>query len=166
METIVDFIAYVLVTGLLATAFMDLWAMTQTRLLGIPSLEYALVGRWLGHMPSGKFRHSPITAATPIGGERLIGWSAHYAIGVVFAGLFILLGPQGWIDTPTLGPALLFGAATVAAPYFILQPCMGAGIAARKTPKPNVAKLRSLVAHLSFGLGLYLAASLISRLTA
>ena len=34
---------------------------------------------------------------------------------------------------------------------------MGAGIAASRTPKPGVARLRSLMAHASFGVGLYLA---------
>ena len=32
-----------------ATLFMDLWAALQNRLLGVPSLNYALVGRWIGH---------------------------------------------------------------------------------------------------------------------
>ena len=45
-----------------------------------------------------------------------------------------------------------------AAPYLIMQPGLGMGIAASKTPKPNVARLRSLVNHTVFGLGLYLSA--------
>ncbi|WP_407946587.1 DUF2938 family protein [Photorhabdus asymbiotica] len=28
---------------------MDLWAIVQKRLFNIPSLNYQLVGRWLGH---------------------------------------------------------------------------------------------------------------------
>ncbi|MCY1457414.1 hypothetical protein D9M71_747140 [compost metagenome] len=55
-------------------------------------------------------------------------------------------------------PALLFGLASLAAPFFILQPGMGAGIAASRTPRPNTARLRSLMAHTVFGIGLYLAA--------
>ncbi|MNW02868.1 hypothetical protein D3C71_1987200 [compost metagenome] len=47
---------------------------------------------------------------------------------------------------------------SVAAPFFILQPGMGAGIAASKTPRPNTARLRSLMAHAIFGVGLYVAA--------
>jgi hypothetical protein len=46
----------------------------------------------------------------------------------------------------------------VAAPFLLLQPALGAGIAASRTPRPNVARRRSLVTHLVFGLGLYLAA--------
>ena len=39
----------------------------------------------------------------------------------------------------------------------ILQPGMGAGVAARRTPRPNVARLQSLVTHAVFGAGLYVA---------
>jgi hypothetical protein len=55
---------------------------------------------------------------------------------------------------------LLVGLATLAAPFLILQPGMGAGLAARRTPSPNRARIRSLAAHLSFGIGLYVAALL------
>jgi hypothetical protein len=36
-----------------------------------------------------------------------------------------------------------------------MQPGMGAGIAASKTPNPNVARLRSIVTHTVYGIGLY-----------
>jgi hypothetical protein len=44
------------------------------------------------------------------------------------------------------------------APFFILQPGMGAGVAASKTPNPNAARLRSVLAHTIFGVGLYVSA--------
>ena len=59
---------------------------------------------------------------------------------------------------PTLGPALAVGIGTVAAPFFLMQPGMGAGIAASRTPRPNAARLQSLLTHAVFGLGLYVAA--------
>jgi hypothetical protein len=37
---------------------------------------------------------------------------------------------------------------------------MGRGIAASKTPQPNVARLNTLITHLSFGIGLYLGAQI------
>jgi Protein of unknown function (DUF2938) len=141
-----------------ATLFMDFWAALQKRLLGIPSLNYALVGRWIGHLWLGRFSHENIAAARPTRGETALGWFAHYAIGVVFAAMLLAVWGIEWARNPTPGPALLVGVATVAAPLFILQPAMGAGIAARKTPRPNVSRFRSLVAHVSFGIGLYLAA--------
>ncbi|MNC81522.1 hypothetical protein D3C75_1346770 [compost metagenome] len=54
-------------------------------------------------------------------------------------------------------PAFVLGLVTVAAPYLIMQPGMGAGVFASKTPKPNAARARSLLAHGVFGVALYLA---------
>ena len=62
---------------------------------------------------------------------------------------------------PTLEPALVLGMATVVAPFFILQPGMGAGIAASKTPNPNNARLHSIINHVVFGVGLYLSAMIL-----
>lgn len=39
-----------------------------------------------------------------------------------------------------------------------MQPGVGAGIAASKTPNPTQVRLRSIVAHMVFGIGLYCAA--------
>jgi hypothetical protein len=38
-----------------------------------------------------------------------------------------------------------------------MQPGMGAGVAASRTPRPATARLHSLVTHGIFGLGLYAA---------
>jgi hypothetical protein len=54
---------------------------------------------------------------------------------------------------------MIVGAGSVAAPFLLMQPGMGQGIVARKTPKPWAARARSLVTHLVFGLGLYAAGS-------
>jgi hypothetical protein len=50
---------------------------------------------------------------------------------------------------------MIVGLASAAAPFFLLQPGMGAGIAARRTPRPNAARVQTLVTHAIFGLGLY-----------
>jgi len=50
-----------------------IWATLQKRLLNIPSLDYRLVGRWLGHMLRGQFVHSTILQATAFRGEVLGG---------------------------------------------------------------------------------------------
>ena len=152
-----DYLMCTLLTGTGATAVMDLSAIARKRLLGIAAPNYGLVGRWIGHMPRGRFRHASIAAAQPVRGERLIGWTAHYLTGIAFAA--ILLGTWGmaWIREPALGPALVVGIGTVAAPFLLMQPGMGAGIAASRTPRPNAARLQSLVTHAIFGFGLYVA---------
>lgn len=150
-----DILLSTVLIGIGATAATDLWALLRHRLFAVPPPNYGLVGRWIGHMPQGRFVHDSIAAATPVSGERLLGWSVHYLIGVVFAAILIALFGAGWLQQPALLPALLVGIATVAAPYLLLQPGMGAGLAARRTPHPNKARLHSLIMHAVFGLGLY-----------
>ncbi|TVP15729.1 DUF2938 domain-containing protein [Shewanella sp. KCT] len=147
-----------LLIGLGATLIMDLWGLLRHPLLGMPLPSYYLVGRWLGHMPKGQFRHQAITEAAPVPGETLIGWLAHYLIGVSFAALLILITGSKWLTSPSLTPALAVGLVTVLAPFLLMQPGMGAGIAASRLPNPGQARLHSLLTHGIFGLGLYLSA--------
>jgi hypothetical protein len=78
---------------------------------------------------------------------------------VEFPGLW---GPA-WVQNPSIGPALLIGIFSIAAPFLIMQPGMGAGIAASRTPNPPAARFQSLVTHFIFGLGLYASAWLLHR---
>ncbi|HEX5756139.1 MAG TPA: DUF2938 domain-containing protein [Arenimonas sp.] len=151
-------VTHTVLLGVGATAAIDLWSLLRRRWLGVAFPDYALLGRWLGHMPAGRFRHDAIQRAHSLPGERLLGWSAHYLIGIAFAALLPLLWGSGWLAQPRIGPALLLGVATLAAPFLLMQPGMGAGLAARRTPRPNAARLQSLVTHLVFGLGLYASA--------
>jgi hypothetical protein len=150
--------------GIGATAATDLWAILRQRWLGVPAPDFGLVGRWFGHMGRGRFRHERIANATAVRGERLIGWSAHYRTGIVFAALLLALTGMAWMRHPTPWPALLFGVVSVLAPFLLMQPGMGAGIAARRTPRPAAARLQSLATHAVFGLGLYASALLVSSL--
>ena len=149
-----------LAIGVGATAVMDVWAVALKRFWCIPSLNLAMVGRWLGHLPRGTVTHANIAQAAPVRDEAILGWTAHYVIGVLFAAVLLALAGQEWVQGPTFAPALLAGLVSVAAPFCILQPGMGAGLAASKTPHPGAARLRSLMAHTAFGIGLYLAALL------
>ncbi|MHA6494663.1 DUF2938 domain-containing protein [Pseudomonas borbori] len=161
-----EIILRVIMLGVGATLAMDIWALLRQRLLGIASLDYALLGRWLGHMRHGRFRHAAIGKAHPQRGERPLGWFCHYLIGVVFVGLFVMLiGPQ-WLCRPTLLPALLLGVVSVAAPLLLMQPAFGMGLAASLTPSPWRVRLRALMTHLVFGLGVYLAGWVTAQLFA
>ena len=144
--------------GVGATLVMDLWNLFLERTFGIPSLDYCLLGRWLRHMPGGTLRHASIAAATRKPLECTVGWIAHYSIGVVFALVFVVLASGDWLARPTLLPALLYGVGTVVFPFFILQPSLGLGIAASRAPRPSRARLKSLVTHTVFGVGLYVCA--------
>ena len=144
--------------GIGATLLMDLWNLFLKRTFDIPSLNYCLLGRWLRHMPEGTFRHASIAAAPQRSFERTVGWIAHYTIGVSLALVFVALVSAGWLTRPTLLPALLYGLATVLFPFLLLQPSLGLGVASSRTPHPVQARLKSLVTHTVFGVGLYLCA--------
>lgn len=157
MSETVEFAVRAVLIGAGATLVMDLWT-ALLRQFGVPSLNLAFLGRWLGHLSHGRWRHPDIASATPVRGESWIGWCAHYSIGITFSAL--LLGTQGlgWARTPSLLPPLVMGIATVVAPLLILQPGMGAGLASWKTPHPVFNSVKSLITHTVFGLGMYLAA--------
>lgn len=58
--------------GIGATLVMDLWTLMLKR-IGVATLNYAMVGRWVGHMGHGHLRHEAIAKAAPI------GTNAHWA---------------------------------------------------------------------------------------
>jgi hypothetical protein len=157
MSEAVEFTLRAVLIGAGGTMLMDLWAVLL-RQFGVPSLNLAFLGRWIGHLPRGHWMHLSIASATPVRGESWIGWCAHYAIGITFSALLLWTYGVEWARSPSLLPALFMGTVTVVAPWLILQPGMGAGIASRKTPSPVFNGIKSLVTHTVFGLGLYLAA--------
>jgi Protein of unknown function (DUF2938) len=155
----------IILTGIGATAITDLWALVRRQLLGTALPDYGLVGRWIAHFRSGRFRHASIKAAAAVRGERMLGWFAHYLIGIAFAALLLLIGGARWFEHPSLWVAVAVGVGTVLAPFLIMQPGMGAGIAASRTPRPAAARVQSLITHAVFGVGLYLAAAAIPLLS-
>jgi hypothetical protein len=148
-------IAGAIAIGIGATLLMDLWNLFLKRAFNIPSLNYCLLGRWVRHLPEGTLRHASIAAAQRKPFECAVGWISHYAIGVTLALVFAVLTSGYGITRPALLPALLYGIVTVVFPFFVLQPSLGLGIASSRTAKPAQARLKSLVTHTVFGIGLY-----------
>ena len=150
-----NYLVCALVMGVGATALMDLWAIARRWVFGVSPPNYGLVGRWFAHLARGRFRHESIATSSAVHGERVIGWVAHYVVGVLFAALLLGVWGLAWVRHPTIGPALVVGIGTVLAPFLVMQPGMGAGVAASRTPRPSAARVQSLVTHTIFGLGLY-----------
>jgi hypothetical protein len=149
--------------GLGATLVMDLWNLFLKRAFGVASLDYCMLGRWVGNIPRGSLRHASIAAAPKARHECAVGWITHYSIGVGLALAFVLAVSGEWLARPTPLPALAFGLVTVVFPFFLLQPSLGLGVAASKTPKPAQARLKSLATHAVFGIGLYACSLGVSR---
>jgi hypothetical protein len=157
VSEVVEFVLRTILIGVGATLVMDGWALLL-RQIGIPSLNFAFLGRWIGNLRRGQWVHESIARATPVRGELLIGWCAHYSIGMAFAALLLSTSGLKWARAPSLLPALVIGVITVLAPLLILQPALGAGIASSRTATPLFNSVKSLVTHTVYGFGLYLAA--------
>ena len=144
--------------GLGATLFMDLWALFLMRAFGIAPANYCLVGRWVCYMRQGIFTHASIANSSKRPYECAVGWISHYAIGSLYAVALVTIVSGRWLMRPTLLPPILFGVGTVLVPFLIMHPSFGLGVAASKTPNPGQARLKSLMGHTAFGLGLYVCA--------
>ena len=155
MHEVVEYALPAVLLGFGASFVMDAWTLVRKRLLGVPAPDYARVGRWLLGCLHGRLRLEQ--AASPVPGERVAGWAAHYLIGILFAVVLLLVVEPGWLHRPTLAPPLLVGLGSVVAPFAILQPALGAGWAGSRTPNPAATRLHSVVTHAVFGMGLYAA---------
>jgi hypothetical protein len=144
--------------GVGATLFMDVWAVFLKRALGIVSANYCLVGRWFCYMPQGTFTHTNIADSPKRPFECAVGWFGHYVIGGLYALLLVAFVSDSWLMRPTLLPALLFGVGTLFVPFLVMHPAFGLGVAASKAPNRVQARLKSLMAHTAFGIGLYVSA--------
>ena len=142
--------------GVIATIGMDIWAAVVKHVLRLPTADWAMVGRWFGHMPLGVFVHRPISESAPIPNELVIGWIAHYVTGLVYGLAYLYIVQVVLQSNPSLNSALAFGLVTLVAPWFVMQPAMGAGVFATKTPRPDVIRLINLSMHAVFGASLYI----------
>jgi hypothetical protein len=149
-----------LLMGLLATVAMDLWALALNRFAGQPLPNWAMPGRWVAHLPRGKVFHDAIDEAAPVSGELQIGWAFHYAVGIIYGLALAAIMGADWLAQPTFLPALVFSILTVGFGWFLLQPGLGLGWAASKTPNPWTVRAMNLVAHTVFALGLWAGALL------
>ncbi|MEE4188576.1 MAG: DUF2938 domain-containing protein [Roseobacter sp.] len=143
--------------GVLATALMDVWAWVLHRLAGQALPNWGMVGRWVGHLPSQVF-HDAIADAPAVAREVPLGWAFHYAVGAVYGVVLAgLMGPA-WLAEPTFLPAWIFSILMVGFGWFLLQPGLGLGWAAAKTPTPWKVRGLNLAAHTVFALGLWVGA--------
>lgn len=146
--------------GIGGTVVLDLYAFLVQRLFGVPGTSWKMVGRWLGHMPSGCFVQTNIGQADPVPGEHVLGWIFHYIIGIGYGLVLVVIWGAGWLEKPGIAAPLILTLALLVLPFFVMMPGMGMGIAASRTQKPNIARLKSVAGHSVFGIGMYLSALL------
>lgn len=149
--------------GIVATAVLDGWALFISRAFGAPVTNWGRVGRWISGLPGGVYRSVPIADAAPVAHESAIGWLTHYVVGVIYAFAYLAIAGAASVE-PTLASAVLFGIATVLAPWLILQPGLGLGFFASAAARPNLTRTLNVISHTIFGVGLYLGWYVLSAL--
>lgn len=141
--------------GVGATILMDLWAIVLHKFFGENLPNWALVGRWFWHLKEGRVFHDDIGKAEPYAHELALGWIGHYVVGILYGVILVIFAGAAWLATPTFLPAWILGIVTVGAGWFLLQPGLGIGWAASKTPNPTKVRLLNLIAHTVFAIGLW-----------
>jgi len=148
-----------IIIGIAATVILDIWALIAKRAYDAAPANWAMAGRWFAHMKNGRYIHADMAHALPVRGELAIGWIMHYFVGIVYGLMVVAIWYIQNLASPTLLAPFLIGLvlATCAA-WFVMQPGMGLGVAASKTPDPLRIRLRNIVNHVVFSFALYVSA--------
>ena len=143
-----------LLIGIGSCAVFDLWQRLFQVFTTIPPTDWSLVGRWfIGLISKGRLFASQLAEQPKEKYETFAGWFVHYAVAVVYAGVFGFLIDLGFLhSTPVDG--LAFGIASVVVPWFFFMPAMGNGVLANKTLNPILSCALALMMHSIFGLSL------------
>lgn len=146
--------------GIIATAVADMWQQAVKWVTGIPAANWSLVGRWVAGFRDGKFYRPTIAADPRVPGESAVGWVFHYVVGIIYAAMFVAMGTAlgGRFGLLEAGA---FGFATLAAPWLLLKPALGLGLFAHRAVNQPRDLFVTTVTHLSFGVGLYVGASIV-----
>jgi hypothetical protein len=147
------------IVGILSTVTMDAVAVIALRLgiagRGPRRTGPDLIGRWIGYLLQGKFRHTDILQTPPLRGELLLGFAAHYSIGIVLTLVYLGLLAVAHAR-PTALSAAIYGTATTVLPWFVMFPSQGMGWLGRDAPGDVHLPRASLFNHIVFGLGIAL----------
>ncbi|MBT0958936.1 DUF2938 family protein [Alphaproteobacteria bacterium KMM 3653] len=148
-------------TGLGATIVLDLFAVLRQGWAPTHGF-YCLVGRWVGLLPQNGLFHDDIRSSAPLTSEAMLGWGAHILLGVVYGVAFAIIFGMSAIVTPQLWQGLSFGLATVLVPWLIFQPLFGWGLGMSKAPDPWKMRMKGVINHTVFGLGIWLSITLLN----
>ena len=150
-----EIIIFGALTGIVATATMDLLAIAFGKIGLIAGAKGEWVGRWYLGMLRGRFAHRDIASAPVQKGEKQAALAGHYGIGIILAVFYFVAASRLNVPTDGFIYALGYGFATTVFPWFLVLPCLGFGAFGVKGP-PELKLFRSsLVNHLSYGLGLW-----------
>ena len=145
----------IILMGIFATLFMDFLAgFLVKRKLIHPFITPEAIGRWFLYMFKGKFIHQDINKTPALKNEKFWCVISHYMIGIILAGIYLLLELIVPAISDHIWMPLIFGIATVFLPWFWLLPSIGLGLMASKSTNRALIIRTNLINHTNFGLGL------------
>jgi hypothetical protein len=150
--------ARVLLLGVVATVVMDILGALAQKTHVVAPLPPTLIGRWTAAMARGHVRHASIEQAVPVDHELVIALLAHYAVGVVFASMYLFATSSLDMSPRSAGAAITFGLATCIFPWLLMFPAMGFGLFGVRGPPGTQLFLSSLVSHAAYAAGIWLGA--------
>jgi hypothetical protein len=156
----------IIVVGVVATAALDIWQQIYRVLFRTPITDWAMIGRWAAYVPRGQLVHDNIGKTPAVANELALGWIVHYVVGIGYAVVYLVLMWAILRITPGFASAMIFGAVSVCVTWFAMEPILGAGAMASKTPNPGAAMVHDFTSHLSFGFGLFLGTAIFRALFA
>ena len=153
----------VLLAGVIATASMDVLSGIALHLRLIAPLSPNLIGRWFASVVRAHPLHEDIARTAPAAHELAMALPGHYAIGMFLTALYIVMANRiGW-HARGFSPALAFGVCTNVFPWLLMFPAMGYGFFGAHGPEGTRLFTSSLVNHVFFGFGIWLAVRLLLR---
>ena len=144
--------------GAIATFFLDVLGIGLAKIFKTKTRNWGTVGQWLKGLCQFKWVYvTKDYPQAPDFHEQVLGWGFHYAVGMGYGLILFMLAGTGYLNQPTLLPALWVGLVLpTLASWLIFMPCMGAGLFGHKAKNIKITVFFVLSMHVIFMLGLYL----------
>lgn len=151
-----DVLFFCLFVGVGSTVILDVFVLLVEKYLKIPGTDWGVVGRWLLGLSHGQLVLKSESTSSTTSFEKLLGWGFHYFVGVSYAALIIIIYGVGFIENPTIVPALIVGLfISTLAGLMILMPGLGLGFMGRLVEGWVAMFAYLFIAHAIFSFGQY-----------
>lgn len=145
----------IILMGIIAGIAMDWWNVVLDMTYGV-TLDWHLLGRWIGHTLEGNFVLYNIPKLSAIPYESTLGWFGHYFTSIVYVMIYLFIIYKILNRKPTIVNALITGWCFMIMPFCLYQPAIGIGYFGSQAANPDMVRLITFSMHTAFGLGLYL----------
>ena len=145
-----------IISGLFATILFDIFNYSLNFAYGIERPKWNLLGRYFLGYKKNKFIRTNLINDEKIDNELLWGYFFHYAIGIIYGVIFVILNFL-FFEYPSILLAYIFGFFTVLGGWCFLMPfAYNLGFFASKSEQRTNILVQNLIAHFVFGTGLFI----------